>query len=72
MKASLELTEIGFGTLGGCMYLWVKFMHLAFARMPGESYRKRLVLLLRSCDGLSCVNSLVACSTGQIDGFVEE
>ena len=41
------------------MHLSVKFMHLAFARMPGESYRKRLVLLLRSCDGQSALIRLL-------------
>ena len=29
----------------------VKFMYLVFTRMPGESYRRRLWSLFRSCDG---------------------
>ena len=44
------------------MYIWWEFIYLAFPRMPGESYRRRLgsLLLLCLCDIVrALINSLV-------------
>ena len=44
----------------------VEFIHLVFTRRPGESYRRRLRLLLCLCDVFGAlINSLVCCTVSQ-------